>query len=94
VLRNVTLQATELIGSDSRSLKHTVTFRPPIVKQIRQGEPAEVEVDVAVPKSAQPGIYRGVIQAEPGDTSAVLMLTVKPPPKPPPRSTTRRSSAS
>jgi len=94
VLRNVTLQATELIGSDSRSLKHTVTFRPPIVKQIRQGQPAEVEVVVAVPKSAQPGIYRGVIQAEPGDTSAVLMLTVKPPPKPPPRSTTRRSSAS
>jgi hypothetical protein len=79
-LRKVTLQATELIGSEHRALKDAITFRPPIVSQVGPGKFAAVEVDVAVPRSAEPGIYRGLVQAEPGDTCAVLMLEVAPAP--------------
>jgi hypothetical protein len=75
-LRKVTLQATELIGSEHRALKDAITFRPPIVSQVGPGKFAAVEVDVAVPRGAEPGIYRGLVQAEPGDTCAVLMLEV------------------
>jgi hypothetical protein len=76
-LRKVTLQATDLIGAEQRSLKGTITFRPPIVAQVGPGKFAAVEVDVAVPRNTEAGIYRGLIQAEPGDTCAVLMLEVK-----------------
>jgi hypothetical protein len=76
-LRKVTLQATDLIGAEHRSLKGAVTFRPPIVAQVGPGKFAAVEVDVAVPRNTEAGIYRGLIQAEPGDTCAVLMIEVK-----------------
>ena len=37
---------------------------------------------MAVPRSTEPGIYRGLVQAEPGDTCAVLMLEVAAAPAP------------
>jgi hypothetical protein len=89
-LRKVTLQATELIGSEHRALKDAITFRPPIVSQVGPGKFAAVEVDVAVPRSTEPGIYRGLVQAEPGDTCAVLMLEVAAAPAP---STVRKRRA-
>lgn len=92
-LRKVTLQATELLGAEHHSLKEAITFRPPIVPQVGPGKSVEVAVDVAVPKSTQPGTYRGLIQAEPGDTCAVLMVSVKAAPKPAPRSSTAKRRA-
>jgi hypothetical protein len=44
---------------------------------------------VSVPKSASPGMYRGLVQAEPGDMCAVLMLHVK---EAPAKRSSRRSS--
>ena len=89
-LRKVTLNATELIGAEQRSLKGTITFRPPIVTRVGPGKFVDVEIDVAVPKTTPPGIYRGLVQAEPGDTCAVLMLEVTAPPAAPKRRTRAR----
>jgi hypothetical protein len=89
-LRKVTLNATELIGAEQRSLKGTITFRPPIVTRVGPGKFVDVEIDVALPKTTPPGIYRGLVQAEPGDTCAVLMLEVTAPPATPKRRTRAR----
>jgi hypothetical protein len=76
VLRQVTLTPTDLIGAAGRIGSKAVTFAPPIATDIRQNAAASVEVNVAVPPQAVPGLYRGLVQAEPGDTCAVLELTV------------------
>jgi hypothetical protein len=80
-LRKVVLNATDLIGSGHHSIRDAIKFRPAIVAQVGPGRSVDVEVDVSVPKSAVAGVYRGLIQAEPGDTCAVLMLNVAAAPK-------------
>ena len=92
-LRKVTLQATDLLGAEHRSLKDVVTFRPPIVSHVGPGKFVAVEVDVAVPRKTEPGIYRGLVQAEPGDTCAVLMLEVTSAPAGAPAPGKRRAKA-
>jgi hypothetical protein len=75
-LRTITLNATDLIGADRAAIDNAVSFKPPIVDQLGPGQYATVEIDVAVPKGTTPGNYRGLVQAEPGDTCAVVMLCV------------------
>jgi hypothetical protein len=88
-LRKVVLGATDLIGAEHRSLKGAIAFRPPIVSQVGPGQSVAVEVDVAVPRRTEPGLYRGLVQAEPGDTCAVLLLNVTAAPAAPPASRRR-----
>ena len=80
-LRNITLNATDLIGAERRTIEDAVTFKPQVVDQLAPGKYVDVEIDIAVPRGTAPNNYRGLVQAEPGDTCAVLMLCVTARPK-------------
>jgi hypothetical protein len=75
-LRAVTLSATDLIGAGTRANQDAITFTPGVIAQLGPGRSQSVEVGVEVPVQTPPGVYRGLIQAEPGDTCAVIELTV------------------
>jgi hypothetical protein len=75
-LRDVKLSATDLIGAGTRANEDAVTFTPPMIAHLAPGRSQSVEVGVNVPDNTPPGVYRGLIQAEPGDTCAVIELTV------------------
>jgi hypothetical protein len=76
LLRELTLHASDLHGEGRQIPSTAVTFTPPAVHNVRQSAAAEVQVEVAVPSGAVAGRYRGLIEASPGDTYAVLALTV------------------
>jgi len=88
-LRHVTIAATDLLGAGQQVVKKAaITFDPPLVSHVGPGRDAPVDIEVTVPKGTTPGIYRGLVQAEPGDICAVLMLRVTAPPR---RATRTRS---
>ena len=74
VLKEVQLAATELICG--RRHIDRVTLDPDAIKSVRPGGATEVAITVAVPKDAEPGIYRGVVSADPGGAWALLELEV------------------
>jgi hypothetical protein len=75
-LRSVRFEATDLLGAAGRIGSKTVSFTPSVVDFVRPGGANAVVVSVAVPEEAVPGVYRGLAQAEPGDSCVVLELTV------------------
>jgi hypothetical protein len=86
-LRTVKLSVTDLIGPDGTALAGQMTFDPPVIDQIGPGRNATVRIEVDVPKDAAAANYRGLVQAEPGDICAVLLVCVSavaadPPPPP------------
>jgi hypothetical protein len=76
VLRELTLHATDLQGADRTIASKAVKFKPSAMETVRQNAAAEVQIEVTVPARTAPGRYRGLIHATPGDTYAVLALTV------------------
>jgi hypothetical protein len=81
-LRAVKLDATDLIGPNRLPAQGTVTFKPAVVPRIGPGQSVAVKVEVEVPESATAGTYRGLVQAEPGDTCSVLTVIVTDPASP------------
>ena len=89
-LGNIALSATDLVGAGRTPVKASaISFDPSTVSYVGPGKHHRVEITVNVPKGAAPGIYRGLVQAEPGDMCAVLMLHVKDAPA---KRSSRRSS--
>lgn len=78
-LRSVRFDATDLLGSAGRIGIKTISFTPALVDFVRPGGSAVVVIVVAVPPEAVPGVYRGLVQAEPGDSCVILELTVADP---------------
>jgi hypothetical protein len=76
LLREVTLSATELIGEGLRAPPDVISFAPPLIDHLSPGKSATVEVGVKVPADAPEGTYRALIHANPGNTCAVLVVTV------------------
>ncbi len=79
-LRNITLSATDLVGSGARTPQDAISFKPAVIAQVGPGKAATAEVAIAIPAELPAGTYRGLIQADPGDTCAVIELTVSAPP--------------
>lgn len=75
-LRQVSLTATDLIGAGHRIPAKAVSFDPAMLSHVPGGRDVEVEVTVAVPARTPAGRYRGLVQAEPVDTTAVIELIV------------------
>jgi hypothetical protein len=75
-LRGVKLSATDLLGPARRIAAKLVAFSPAELPHVGPSSSVPVAVSIEVPSSAAPGTYRGLVQAEPGDTSAVIVLTV------------------
>jgi hypothetical protein len=89
-LRNITLSAADLLGAGGASVtKSAIAFDPPTLSHVGPGRDHPVEITVSVPTGTSPGIYRGLVQAEPTDICAVLVLHVKEAPAK--RSSGRRS---
>lgn len=87
VLRQIRMNATDLVGAGERTPVNAITFKPAMIAQLGPSKSEAVEVSIKVPAKLPPGTYRGLIQAEPGDTCAVIALTVA---EPPPRPAARR----
>ena len=84
-LRDVAPNATDLLGAGTTCTRDGIVFAPPIVAHIGPGKAATVQITASVPAKTPAGIYRAMIQSEPGDKCAVLELTVTAPPKAAPR---------
>jgi uncharacterized membrane protein len=81
-LRDVKLTATDLSGPNEASVEKTaITFDPPLVSHVGPGRDSEIDITITVPATTPPGVYRGLVRAEPGEISAVLMLRVRAPRK-------------
>jgi alpha-galactosidase-like protein len=78
-LRQVNVYATDLIGAGRRIPDKAVSFSPSLLAHVGPGKSTPVKVEVAVPARTPAGTYRGLVQAEPGDTSAVIELLVSAP---------------
>jgi uncharacterized membrane protein len=78
-LRPVGFAATDFIGDAGRIGNDVVRFDPPVIEFLRPGDGASVSVEVAVPEQAAAGLYRALVQAEPGNATVVLELTVSAP---------------
>jgi hypothetical protein len=78
-LRKVAFYATELISSGEKTPRLSVTFEPSVVEFVRPGDVKTIKVTASVPPDAPPATYRGLIEAEPGDTCVVVELTVSRP---------------
>ncbi len=91
VLRQIRMNATDLVGAGDRTPVDAITFKPAMISQLGPSKSEAVEVSIKIPAKLPPGTYRGLIQAEPGDTCAVIALAVtEPPPRPTPRRRTAR----
>jgi uncharacterized repeat protein (TIGR01451 family) len=84
-LRNVTPNATDLLGAGTTCPRDGIVFAPPIVAHIGPGKAATVQITASVPAKTPAGTYRALIQSEPGDKCAVLELTVTAAPTAAPR---------
>jgi hypothetical protein len=75
-LRSVRFQTTDLLGASGPIAMTVVSFTPAVVDFVRSRDAAPVAISIAVPNTTAPGVYRGLVQAEPGDDCVVLELTV------------------
>jgi hypothetical protein len=87
ILRQIRMSATDLVGAGERTPVDAITFKPAMISHVGPGKSESVEVSIKIPATLPPGTYRGLIQAEPGDTCAVIALAVS---EPPPRAAARR----
>lgn len=77
-LRDVELSATDLVGAKGATIeKSAIEFDPQHVSRVGPGRDSEVEIKITVPPTTPPGSYRGLVNGEPGEISAVLVLRVK-----------------
>lgn len=91
-LQDVEFIPTKLIGETGRIPADHVDFEPRKIERVRPGGWITTLVTVEVPQGADPGTYRGLIQAEPGSAWAVLELSVAEPPDEPEKVTAEKSA--
>jgi len=75
-LRDVVVWVTQLVGPGGDPGEETLTFTPDRVAFVRAGEDVTVTVTATVPPDLAPGIYRSLVQAEPGGAYAIIELQV------------------
>lgn len=75
-LDNLELGSTELVRGQQRLGIDTLRFDPPVIERLRPGGSVAVSVVLAVSEEAEPGPFRGIVQAQPGDAWSVIELNV------------------
>lgn len=75
-LRDLTFTATTLRAAGGEIDDAAVTFDPTAVKHVAPGSPVVVTITVDVPAGQPDGLYRGIVQGEPGGAYTILELQV------------------
>jgi hypothetical protein len=76
VLRDMEFTSTALVGPRAELPGERVSFSPEAVPLVPPGTSATVELRVPIPADAEPGTYRGLVQADPGGAFVVVSITV------------------
>jgi hypothetical protein len=80
-LKGLTFASTDLLHSADRLIDAgAVSFEPPEVKAIPPRSSETIAVTIATDEGTAPGVYRGLVVAQPGDAYVVITVTVGAPP--------------